>query len=102
IDNRTGAVVPKKPLFGDCRCYLISNNFDVTNTVKYDLSHLRLRDVEHFVDLSVSLQISCRPGNEEHVATALYDAASAPLEVLDTHIKRWLGDFGNHVEGFVR
>jgi len=95
IDAKKKQAVEKRPILGlgDLRHYLVSNNSDVRNIAQGEVFSFQLRDLESNVGISVSYQVSCRPGNEQKVAVALFDPAYSPGEALENHIKRWLIEF---------
>src|SRR5438067_12412390 len=103
VDLKDKVVVPKKKFFHEVQAYLVSNSSDVSNAVQVDVPAFRLHDLDHNVEISISTDVRCRPGNEARAALELFDPAEGPGKMLERALTRWtieLSDGG--VAAFVR
>ncbi len=100
INAKNRKVVKKNILgsFGNLRYYRVSNDSDALNIVdKIEIPGFRLPGHENSVDVSLSLMaVSCRPGNEEQVASALFHKSDSPVKVLEGHIIRWFIEYSRY------
>lgn len=102
IDVKTHTAVPKKPLFGAVRRYLVTNSNN-PNSFADGMMSYRLKDIDHDIPLTASYSVRCRPGSEIKASQALFDLADPPAMILERHVERWLGELSQpDIPGFVR
>jgi len=104
VDVRKREVAPGWRLFGrgDLRHYLVSNRKDPHHEASVEIEQLRLPDLNHPVDVRVTVQVSCPEENEEKLAVALCDPAVPPSEMLQRTVHAWLLDSADDdVQAFV-
>jgi len=92
IDKKTRKAIEKKPLFGDVRYYIVSNNSESWNYADDKISGLKLSNFDNSVEVSIHYRVECEPGDEEKIAEALYDG-DHPGARLNNLITNWLTQF---------
>ncbi|MEK8017796.1 MAG: hypothetical protein VSS75_013065 [Candidatus Parabeggiatoa sp.] len=88
--DKTGKHLPKKPLFGEVRCYLVST----VHSAEAQISDCKIKDISTglAISLNVTYEVSCQLEQAVQVVQALYDGPH-PSAVLEELICRWLQEF---------
>src|SRR5215212_4622292 len=94
IDCRKKKAVPKAPIFGPVRYYLVSNTNDALNFAKCDGPICTVADFDtgRKIGVIVNYQARVKPNYEERAAEALC-ADSHPGLVLDGLLTKWVAAY---------
>ncbi|HEX8559843.1 MAG TPA: hypothetical protein VF668_17235 [Pyrinomonadaceae bacterium] len=105
IDCRKKKAVPKAPLFGAAKFFLVSNTDDARHVAECRGPVCPVADFDtgREIGVAVNYQARVRPGDEERAAEALFDATH-PGVALDGLLRKWVaaytgddpGDFINN------
>jgi hypothetical protein len=95
IDCKTKKALERRPWFGDVKDFLVVNTSEGENPVEYEVKAIQVNDVEYdrSIGLVVKCWISCRLGNENKVAEALFSADDPPTTVFERLVKKWIDEF---------
>jgi hypothetical protein len=90
--DKTGKHLPKKPLFGEVRCYLVS----ALDFARGEISGCKIEDISTglAISLQVTYEVSCQLEQAVQVVQALHDGPH-PGAVLEEFICRWLREFAS-------
>lgn len=88
--DKNGKHLPRKPLFGEVRCYLVST----VHSAESQISACRIKDISTglAISLNVTYEVSCQAEQAVKIVQALYDGPH-PGAVLEGLICRWLQAF---------
>jgi len=88
--DKTGKHLPKKPFFGEVRCYLVS----AIHSAEGQISACKIKDISmgQAINLTVTYEVSCQIERAVQVVQALYDGPH-PGAVLEGLICLWLQEF---------
>lgn len=103
IDCRKKKAVPKAPLLGGAKYFLVSNTDDARHVARCrgPVCPVTDFDTQREIGVAVNYQAGVRPGNEERAAEALFDAAH-PGVALDGLLRKWVAAHtGDDPGGFI-
>lgn len=100
IDCGRKKAVPKAPLFGTAKYFLVSNTDDARHVAegRGPVCHVADFETRREIGVAVSYQARVRPGNEERAAEALFDE-SHPGLALDGLLRKWVAAFTDRDPG---
>ncbi len=94
IDCRKKKAVPRPPLFGQVKYYLVSNTDDARHVAegRGPICPIADFDTGREISVCVNYQVRVKPGNEERVAEVL-SGESHPGIALDGLLRKWVAAF---------
>jgi hypothetical protein len=100
IDCRKKKAVPRPPIFGPVKYYLVSNTDDARHTAECRGPLCAVADFEtgREINICVNYQARVRSGSEQQVAEALF-SDSHPGIVLDGLLRKWVAAFTSEDPG---